>query len=280
MNSRDSLLLSLGYDSNELSQNVEDALRQIFLLSLTDQDRAIAIIQDPMVDQWLLDPSFGALLVQANSRRHESISPASVACAMLIHICSNMFAPDTFTPTKVSIITLYWFCGSHVNGPDDSALGLMRSLVSQLLSAGPFAYGFKQTRHFDDQDLGKLLDMFMKLLRQLTKGTTVVCIIDGISFYEGEHLRDDTCKTIRKLAKLTKQDFPILKLLVTSPIRTSHIHRESRIAKHMRVVEIPQHVNGVKQGFNQRAIVMSTEQKVRKLSRGSPLGDDHDMDMD
>ena len=246
--------------------DVEDALRQIFLIPLTDQDRAIAIIQNPVMEKWLIEPDFGALLVHANSRRHERISPASVACAMIIHLFTN-----TITTNRIPIITLYWFCGAHSNGPSDNASGLMRNLIGQLLLAGPFDRGFKQTKHFNGQDLAKLLDMFAKLLRQLPGGTAVVCVIDGISFYEDSDLREDTCEVIKRLVKLSRFETPIFKVLISSPIRTSHIHREPAIEKYTVILDIPQHVNGAKQGFNHRAMVMSTEQKVRRLSKSLPV---------
>ncbi|KAL6721426.1 hypothetical protein ACLMJK_000529 [Lecanora helva] len=265
LSARDALLRSLDHDSNQLLCDIEEALRQIFLVPLTDQDRAIAIIQDPVVEEWLVEPGFGALLVHANGRRHDNISPASVACAMIIHLFTN-----TITTNRIPIITLYWFCGSHTNRPNGNALGLMRSLNCQLLLAGPFDHGYKPTRNFDGQDLSKLLDMFTKLLRQLPDGTAVVCVIDGISFYEDAALRDNTCKLVKKLVKLTRFDAPIFKVLISSAIRTSHIHREPCIEKHAAIVDIPQHVNGAKQGFNQSAMVQSTELKVRRLSKSLP----------
>ena len=262
---RDSLLQSLGYDKRQLSRDVEDALRQIFLIPLTDQDRAIAIIEDPVVEDWLINPEFGALLVNGNSRRHEQVSPVSVACAMIIHLFTN-----TITRNRAPIITAYWFCGSHVNGPDNDALGLMRSLIGQLLAAGPFEHRFTQTKGFDGQDLDKLLDMFTKLLRQLPSDTAVVCILDGISYYEDSRLRDDTCKVVRKLVKLSRMEELIFKVLIASPTRMTHLHKEPRVEKHAIVVDIAQHVDGAKQGFNHREMVRSTEQKVRKLSKSLP----------
>ena len=259
------LLQSLGHDKSQLSRDVEDALRQIFILPLIDQDRAIAIIEDPVVEEWLIDAEFGALLVNGNSRRHELISPVSVACAMIVHLFMN-----TITKNREPIITTYWFCGSHVNGPNDDASGLMRSLICQLLAAGPFEHGYTQTKGFDGQDLDKLLDMFAKLLRQLSSDAAVVCILDGISYYEDSRLRDDTCKVVRKLVKLSRAEFPIFKVLIASPTRMTHIHKEPRVEKHAEVVDIAQHVDGAKLGFNHREMFRSTEQKVRRLSKSLP----------
>jgi hypothetical protein len=262
---RDLLLLSLGHDGTQLARDVEDAIRKIFLIPLKDQDRAVAIIQDPVVEEWMVEPRFGPLLVHANSRRHEPISPASVACAMLVHIFSN-----TRSDKAAPFLTLFWFCGSHIRGPNDESVCMVRSLICQLLVAGPFEHSFEQTKNLDVNDLGDLLIVFTTLLRQLPDRTAVVCIIDGISYYEDSHLREENMRSIRKLAKLSRAEAPIFKLLITSPTRTSYVHQDSVITKYIKIVEIPQHVNGAKQGFNHRTMVMETEQKARRLSLSLP----------
>ena len=245
--------------------DVENSLRQIFLLHLNDQDRAIAVIQSPEVEQWLAEPEYGTLLVNGNSREHEPISPVSTACAMIIHIFTN-----TVTRNRMPIITTYWFCGLHINGPNDDASGLMRSLVCQLLNTNHFEYSFKHNNDFDGNNLDDLLDMFTKLLLQLPDESAVVCVLDGISYYEDSHLRDDTCKVVKRLVRLSRGEAPIFKLLLASPKRVTHLHEESAIEKHATIIDIPQHVNGAKQGFNHNAMVMSAKQKVRKLSKSMP----------
>ncbi len=249
-------------------RDVEEALRQIFLIPIADQDRAIAIIEDPIVEKWIVEPGFGALLVNGHSRRDDNISPASIACSMIIHLFTN-----TVTKNRIPIITTYWFCGSHTNGSNGNASGLMRSLICQLLVAGPFDRAFMQTKDFDSQDLSKLLDMFKKLLRQLPEGTAVVCILDGVSFYEDFDLCDDTSKVIRKLVKLSRVDPPIFKVLAMCPMRMTKLHLEPDINKHASIIDIPQHVDGAKQGFNHRAMVTSTGKKVRRLSKSLPAVD-------
>ena len=262
--SKDSLLQALGYEDAQLSRDVEDALRQVFLVPHIDRDRVTAFIQDPTLEQWLTEAGFGALLVHGNSRRHEVVSPISMACGIIIHLFKN-----TITRHRMPIITIYWFCGSHTTGSNGGALGLVRSLICQLLAAGPFDQGFKQTKNFESQDLENLLDVFTKLLKQIPEESAVVCVLDGISFYEDSQLRDDTIEVIRKLVKLSSIEEPIFKLLVTSPIRTAYLHKEPGIEKYTTVVEIPQHVNGAKQGLNDE-IFASTEHRVRRLSKSLP----------
>ena len=246
-------------------RDVEDALRQISSFRLTNQDRAAAVVQHPLLEKWLTSTSSEALLVHGNSRRHEPISPVSVACAMLVNFTTNM----------LSIVTLYWFCGSHTNGPNGTSLGMMRSLIGQLLSTSSnWDLSKIKPRKLDVLDLGQLFDLFTLLLKQLPPGTAVVCIVDGISFYEGSAQREDTCESVRKMAKLTSMERIIFKFLVTSPMRTNFVHRDSSVSKRAALLELPHHVCGAKNGFNHRAISESTEKKVRKLSQGLEMAHD------
>ncbi|KAK3175058.1 hypothetical protein OEA41_002304 [Lepraria neglecta] len=240
----------------ELSpRDVEDPLCQLTTLPLVDQDRAAAIIGHSDVDMWLTERGHGAILVHGNCRRHDGICPTSVVSALLVSTFSKM-------PT---FVTLYWFCGSHISGPNGNALGMMKSLICQLLNLSDFDFVLEKERKFDGRDLGKLLSLFKKLLQQLPNKTAVVCVIDGISYYEDQSKCEDTCESVSKILKLMKADGPILKLLITSPTRTVRINQNSSIVKRLVVIDIPAHINGPKQGFNHRIAVSSTEEKVRDL---------------
>lgn len=188
---------------------------------------------------------------------------------MLVHIFSKMASSDG----NSRFITLYWFCGSHAHGENDDALSLMRSLVCQLLVAGPFEDGFGQIEGFDGGHIGKLLAMFKGLLQQLPPGTLVLCLIDGISYYEDSHVREDTIKMVKKLVMASGESTPIFKLLITSPTRTAYVHQEPAVVEYVRVVEIPQHVGGSKIGFNHRAMFVETERTAQRLSLNLPGSD-------
>ncbi len=251
-----------GFKNDDPSRDVEDALGQLTSMALGDQDRAGAFIQHNAVQDWLLNPHFGALLVHGNGRRHDPISPTSVGCALLIHIFSK----------KLRFPTLYWFCGLHISGPNGSPSGLMQSLICQLLCLSCCECSLDDQKDFDTQDLNKLLKLLKRLLRRSSGVPPVVCIIDGISYYESRHQTEDTGKIVRRLAKLAKGDPPVLMLLITSPTRTSYIYREPNIAEHVAITEVPAHVSGAKQGLNHREVVSSTEQRARKLSESLGVG--------
>lgn len=180
----------------------------------------------------------------------------SVSCAMLIHIFSR----------KLPFPTLYWFCGSHVKGSDGNPLGMIKSLICQLVSSGCCNCEQEDLTDPSSRDLKWLLKLFTRLLQESSSAAPIVCIIDAISFYERTYQSHDTCKVVRKLAKLADIFSPMFKLLITSPIRTNRIHRESKITDRLVVVEVPIHISGAKQGFNHHEVVSSTQERARKMS--------------
>lgn len=231
-------------------------------LNIKDQDRATAIIVDPFINQWIIETESAALLVHGNGRRHEPISPTSVASAVLVSLFKN----------QLHFITLQWFCGTYKTGPNGNAGGMMRSLVCQMLSGASFIYDFELPSSIDGEDLGELLKLFKKLVRRLPARSIVICVIDGISWYEDRRLREGTVKSLRTIVKLMKAEELILKLLLTSPTRTSYITREPALAEDIKVVEIPEYISGVKQGFDHRTVAEGTEGQIQKFSASSDSG--------
>lgn len=256
---RRSLLAQLGPNDDDPCRDMEIVLSHVTSMTLGDQDRIGAVIEHQAVQEWLLDPLFGALLVHGNGRRHDPISPTAVACALLNHV----FAKTLGFPT------LYWFCGLHCSGPRGNPLGMLRSLVRQLLCLSCCRCSSDDQTGLDTQHVGKLLKLFRKLLRRSSSGAggPVICIIDGISYYESRHQRDDTCRIIHELASIAGSSSPPqLILLLTSPTRTTHISRQPGVEQTLAVTEVPEHFSGAKQSLNSRQIMSSTEKRARKLS--------------
>ena len=245
-----------------ISRDVEYTIQQGSSLNIKDQDRATAIIVDPVISQWIVQTESVALLVHGNGRRHEPISPTSVASAVLVGLFKN----------QLHFTTLYWFCGTYKTGQNGNAKGMMRSLVCQMLRGASFIYDFEMQSSIDGEDLGELIKLFKKLARGLPIRSVVVCIIDGVSWYEDRRLYDDTFKSLRSIFKLMKAEDLTLKLLLTSPTRTSYIHQESALAEDIEVLEISEHISGAKQGFDHRTVAEATEKRIRKFSSSSRSG--------
>jgi len=237
-------------------------LGRITSMTLGDQDRVGAVIQHQAVQDWLLNPVFGGLLVHGNGRRHDSVSPTSVACALLIHIFSK----------KLFLPTLYWFCGLHSVGPSGSPLGMLQSLVCQLLCLPCCRCSIGDEDSLVTRDVGKLLMLFRRLLRSLSGGPPIVCILDGLSFYERRHQTEETGRIVGELTSLTLSSPPKLILLLASPIRTSYISRKPEIAQNLTITEVPYHISGAKQGLDSHQIMTSTETTARRLSESFGSG--------
>ena len=245
-----------------ITRNVEYTIQQGSSLNNKDQDRATAIVFDPVISQWIVQTESAALLVHGNGRRHEPISPTSVASAVLVSLFKN----------QLHFITLSWSCDMYKTGPDGNARGMMRSLVCQMLSGASFIYDFELQSSIDGEDLGELLKLFKKLVRGLPARSVVICIIDGISRYEDIRLRDDTFKSLRNIVKLVKAEELILKLLLTSPTRTNYILQEPALAENIEVLEIPEHISGAKQGFDHLTVAKATAERIRRFSESSGSG--------
>jgi len=240
---RSALLQKLGHDRGGLMRDVEDALHELNAFHSVDQHRVAAIIEHDAVQHWILDLESQALLVHGNCRRDEILSPTSAATAMLIRELFDRFSEKT---SKVTL--LYWFCGLHITGVHGTVLGMVRSFICQLLSR---SFVFDITGHKDvvNGNLEESLDLYLVLLRQLPEESTVICFIDGVSFYEGSLQQGYLYKVVREVARMVKSERICFKFFMTSPKRTSYLLEDPTIAKRVRVVEMPQHVNGPRQGF-------------------------------
>ena len=234
---------------------MEKVLGEITSMNLGDQDRVEVVIQTQAVQEWLLNPQFGALLVHGNGRRSDPISPASVSCALLIHVFSKVLHSPT----------LYWFCGLHSSGLRGNPLGMLRSLICQLLCLSCCQCSIGDQDSLDTRDVRKLLTLFEKLLRRSSNAFPVVCILDGLSFYESRHARGSVGMIVSKLAALARSDSPVLILLLSSPTRTTYLCCQPEIACNLTVAEVPDHVCGAKQGLDGRRIISATETRARKL---------------
>ena len=88
-----------------------------------------------------------------------------------------------------SAIAVSFFCGLQTinNDPLTGLGGLMRSLVSQILSIHDFNLDFIDADYeqkFQQYDVGYLASLFRTLVEQLPRNRVLFYVIDGISVYE------------------------------------------------------------------------------------------------
>jgi len=144
----------------------------------------------------------------------------SYMCAILIQSLEDI-------PQAASI---HAFCGGLTTGPDqcDKVGGLLRSLISQLVSLYDFDLSLLEKRTFRsrvrDHKLKSLCELFSILIKQVPRDTPVFCVIDGISFLESQG-SEDACYCIRELQRLAEDDEvdAIFKLLVTSQFASRYV---------------------------------------------------------
>lgn len=231
-------------------------------MTLADQDQVGAIFQLQAVQEWLLDPLHEGLLIHGNGRRHDPISPTSVACASLIYVFSK----------KLAFPTIYWFCGLHTSGMGSNLLSMLRSLICQLLCLSCCKCATDDQKDANTQDFRKLLKLFQRLLRRSSGAGPIVCILDGVSYYESRHQSSGMAKVVFELANLATTNHPRLILLLTSPTRTSYIARQPDIKQNLKVTEISDQSSGAKQGLDSRQIMSSAETRARRFSESLANG--------
>lgn len=156
---------------------------------LAEMDEFRNWIQGEQSDILLVDACVGG---QVSGRT----SPMSIFCSMLIQNLQTFEkersrAEETTTHT----VTLYFFCGQHTlrTGEFEGPYGLIRSLVGQLLISWPESQSpdiafLNQLGDFSSRRVGTkvetLCQIFRRLVSQLSAGTTLYCIVDGISDFD------------------------------------------------------------------------------------------------
>lgn len=145
--------------------------------------------------EWLTDPHSDILLVDAHvgSQTGGRTSSMSVFCATLVQ--SLMEHSKSFTRQRCASFVLYHFCGLHYNksGNLEGPSGLIRSLLGQLLRAWPRDQppGIQFEKSLLDvesghteSDVRAACQIFQRLVSVLPPGTTIHCIIDGVSEFD------------------------------------------------------------------------------------------------
>ncbi|KAK3333061.1 hypothetical protein B0T19DRAFT_417052 [Cercophora scortea] len=188
-------------------------------LSQTHQEQAQRLVTTPQFRAWITAVASTVLLIQGNysePSRHE-ISALSLFCATLSRALAAQ-PTHRFRP-------LVFFCGRHLDAAGSTGGHVLaRSLIAQLLAQQPF----DTTRLHTEIDLNKIqsndLDELCRLLswlaRRIPAGTTIVCLIDGVGFYETRHEHRFAAGVVMKtLLELTRDlgVASVVKILFTSP---------------------------------------------------------------
>lgn len=187
-----------------------------------DRQRAEGLVNATHFRQWLVAPTSQKLLIHGDLQGPSGVSGLSVLCLMLVKALRNSprFRPVVF------------FCGRHMDEQDENAggKGLRRSLTAQLLYQQSFDTGILDGNNVQNGLDGKLdafCALFHSLAQQIPKETTLVCVIDGIKYYEREIYAREMGTVVVRLLDILQDPYlgSVVKLLVTSPLETKIIRR-------------------------------------------------------
>ncbi|KAI0877667.1 hypothetical protein GGS24DRAFT_497597 [Hypoxylon argillaceum] len=217
---------------------------------LPHQDRARTeqIVSSQVFQDWIVSPRPSRLMIYGDfSPFHMTTSTLSVFCKTLT---------KAFRSRK-RYLCLVWFSSFHLGDDDESDIDssdseddiddglehtydgednynlgtrqrvikrMVRSFIVQLLCDHDFGPGHLLPPDVDPDvieqghSLSQLRRLFSWLVRQLPEEITLVCLVDGISFYEREEFEDPMLDALGDILELTASNMPAtVKVLVTSP---------------------------------------------------------------
>ncbi|KAL8806456.1 MAG: hypothetical protein Q9182_001371 [Xanthomendoza sp. 2 TL-2023] len=216
-----------------------DQVDDLKILALEARNHLYAVFKDTELWQEALQSWKESRLAKRSGRTSEDQAHMKEGKAAARQLLLARFGPDYDDPIHDMEVVL-------------------GQLTSMLLS--------DQDRGLNLQDPKKLLKLFRRLLRDSSHSGPIICILDGLSWYEGRHQRDDLGKIIRELSSLANASPPQLILFLTSPTRTTFIAQEPTIAQNLMVTDVPAHIDGLKQGVSCDLIMSSTTSMARKMS--------------
>lgn len=188
------------------------------------------IVGSTKFDGWAKSCDSQRLLIEDNhTRDFEAAGALSWFSSLLV---KTLTLRAEFVPTV-------FFCGLHTESSDDytGVRPMMRSLISQLLQqmASKFDIDLTQmvSHNHIEWELPDLLRFFELLVKQIPPQGTLVCILDGINYYENAAYEDDLLCVLRCLIGLTNDDgmLSAIKVLATSATKTIAAHEIFQIEK-------------------------------------------------
>lgn len=130
--------LDIDQENDIATTDTSIQLNLIHTLSVTSQDRAVALITSPRLQSWLTSMSSCALVIngQMFSSEHETRrSPLSYFCAKFVDSILTVSPPTQQGPSN-PIFVVRWFCGQHTDVRTDfdaHTPGMLNNLLSQLI---------------------------------------------------------------------------------------------------------------------------------------------------
>ena len=239
------LLESFGFDcvADAAAKDASILLHILSNLSSGSQDRAVALITSPIMQNWLTSTISLPLIVNGQMFSNDGEtrqSPLSYFCAKLV---DNILPPSTSSQTlkNRTVFAVRWFCGQHTDccdyglgltdyeaHPPGMLSNMLTQLIVQLLECSFLPHLEHVSLPRNDPQLFELCALFQLLVGALPEGSILFIVIDGISYYEDEERREECMEVLSTLTEATRgspesANGCLIKLLVTAPLESHYV---------------------------------------------------------
>lgn len=261
--------------SGSVAEDVEIIRRQGTNVAAAGLEHARKLMAMAQFNEWLGNDDSELLLVDGHCQNfgNAKTSPLSVFCASLASTLAQ----------SESLVLLQYFCGHHTLDSDSlpgGPLGLIKSLLGQLLHRPDDV--LPRDVHLDRRlydradhdDVDHLCEIFGVLYSQINPAKITICILDGISEFEGagRGWLDGICLVADQLSYMVHhfEGPQKLKVLMTSANKSvmvsPRLREEERTS--LRGYGLPNHSTG-------RLVISDSDLSLpHVLSHGSSIHED------
>ncbi|KAK4450461.1 hypothetical protein QBC34DRAFT_349211 [Podospora aff. communis PSN243] len=196
--------------------------RSARLIPLQEQACAEQVVRTRQFKNWLASPSSTQLLIHGIYDRQRYISGLSLLCQTLAQSLAER------TP---HFLYLIFFCGLHIEGENSGGRAMIQSFICQLLCQYDFAGTLRSSevvrQLVELGDIEELCELFEILVHRLPREVVLLCVIDGIVYYERDEFASDMGLVLVTLLNLSGggDTQAVLKVLITSPTKTVDVRR-------------------------------------------------------
>ena len=203
------LLSKLDYDQDAAGADLVSLHTLGPTLSRDDQERSIYVTKSEKLAKWVAAERSTVLLVNGNGRGIQRRSALGFVCARLSFALEQIRAPGGSKVERPDVVPLYFFCGQHASGDQswETPAGVLNSLIVQLLTRCRDLDLTKTLKlgKFDNEDVQEVFHYFESAIAKVPADTTVLCVIDGLSFYlDDSEVSDEAERLVRRLMRLVR----------------------------------------------------------------------------
>ncbi|KAM3084606.1 hypothetical protein ACMFMG_001290 [Clarireedia jacksonii] len=187
-------------------------------------NRAAQVVQSSQFHSWATSATSRDLLIQADI----ASDPAHSAEA-LSFVCATMAKA---LRQREQSVCLVFFCAGLDKFDSDQVgpVAMIRCLAAQLLSQQLMGMKFLEddvdVDGIRNRDVEALCRLFELLVRLVSRRLTLVCLLDGITYYENPEYQSDLIEILKFIVDLSRDDTvgPAVKVLATCPVGTIEVH--------------------------------------------------------